>query len=110
MSQKPTAAQILRSWDKTQQIFRKASAWLALLRIADAGQRGLTLSDLHNKHFTVPDRRTLERYVKAGLIIIQPNPCTYGANKHLHPRYHITEKGSAILRIAHHATPVSAAA
>jgi hypothetical protein len=108
MSQKPTAAQILRSWDETQKVFRKSSAWLALLRIAEAGPRGTTISDLYKKHFTVPDRRTLERYVKAGLLTIQPNPNAYGANKHLQPRYHITKKGSAFLRIAHHDTPVPA--
>lgn len=105
MSQKPTAAQILRSWDRTQQIFRKTSAWLAILRIAAGGPQGITLSDLNKHHFNAPDRRTLDRYVTAGLILVQPNPCTYGANKHLHPRYIITEKGSAFLRIQHHTTP-----
>jgi hypothetical protein len=102
MSQKPTAAQILRSWDETQQIFRKTSAWLAMLRIAAGGSQGITISDLNKHHFSAPDRRTLDRYIKAGLILIQPNPCTYGANRHLHPRYIITKKGSRFLRIQHH--------
>jgi len=108
MSQKPTAAQILRSWDKTKGIISKTSAWLVLLRIAAAGPKGLPISDLHHQHDNAPDRRLLRKYATAGLIDIQLNHATHGANARLHPRYHITEKGSRFLRIAHHSTPVPA--
>lgn len=108
MSQKPTAAQILRSWDATKHILRKTTAWLVLLRIADAGPKGVTISELHLQHFNVPDRRLLRKYAAAGLIDIQDNHALHGSRAKLHAKYSLTEKGSALLRIQHHTTPVLA--
>ena len=102
MSQKPTAAQILHSWDETQKVFRKTTAWLALLRIAAAGPKGISVSELRRKHFDSPDRRTLEKYEEAGLLLTLYRA---DATNHRYPCYVITQRGSRFLRIAHHATP-----
>ena len=107
MSTKPTAAQILRSWDKTRPILSKASLWFALLRIAEAGTEGITLSSLTHKNDTIPYRDTLRKFVKAGVLEIKQTGPSIGSAARLNTRYHITEKGSAFLRIQHQTTPVA---
>jgi predicted transcriptional regulator len=105
MSTKPTAAQILRSWDKTRTLLSKTSLWLTLLRIADAGPEGITLTKLTHRNATLPYRDTLKKFVKAGVIEAKQTGSTMGCAARHHTRYHITEKGSAFLRIQHHTTP-----
>jgi hypothetical protein len=108
MSQKPTAAQILHSWDKTRPLLSKTSLWLALLRIAATGTEGISLTELTHRNDTIPYRDTLKKFVTAGILRIEQTASDKGCNARRTTRYHITEKGSRFLRIAHHPTPVPA--
>jgi hypothetical protein len=63
MSQKPTAAQILHSWDKTHPLLIKTSLWIVLLRIAATGTEGITLTELTHRNGTVPYRDSLKKFV-----------------------------------------------
>lgn len=105
MSPKPTAAQILRSWDETRPILAKPSLWFALLRIAAAGTEGITLTTLTQKNDTVPYRDTLRKFVQAGILSIEQTGPSIGSAARLNTRYYITKKGSRFLRIKHPATP-----
>ena len=108
MSQKPTAAQILHSWDKTHPLLIKTSLWIVLLRIAATGTEGITLTELTHRNGTVPYRDTLKKFVTAGILRIEQTASDKGCNARRNTRYHITEKGSRFLRIQHHDTPVPA--
>ena len=68
-----TASDILNRYRKVKKAVKRANTWISLLALAEAGKKGLTLSQLTDFHAIRKDNAhtTLSRYVKLQLVYFE---------------------------------------
>ncbi len=90
-----TAADILNQWEQVQAVFVQPSAWIAMLRIIEAGENGLLAKTLRPGRGRV-DTRLVKKWEAAGLV-------TKSTRRHRGSRsaffLHATPKARQLLRV-----------
>lgn len=94
-----TASQILNHWRAVSGVFRqKPISWLALLRIAEAGEQGISRTELSRSKPCLRCKRSIKLWHEAGLITITPGAASPRGDNPSHI-VRITPKGMWLLRI-----------
>ena len=65
------AEHIIHSWETCSPVLQRPSAWVTLLRIAAAGEKGIRLTGKSLKLPSGVDHRTMGKWESAGLIRIE---------------------------------------
>jgi hypothetical protein len=69
-----TAKEIIECWDAVKTVFGtatgppRATEWIDLLRVIDAGEKGMPLETLRNHRNSGQVRKRVNRWIRAGLV------------------------------------------
>ena len=89
-------SELLAKWLPVQLVFRKAGTWLELIRLASAGDEGVSISEWARRLGGHPPcRRVLNKWLRAGLVdFTEAGPA--GQMKRL---WRVTPKGLLLLSL-----------